>query len=87
MKHWDYDMPVWATLIAGLFGILFAGAILFGIVCLSGWLIMLLWNATLPAIFGIATLTFWQAVGIDLLITVLCGGVAKIIVKLLKALD
>lgn len=38
---------------------------------LFGWFIMLLWNALLPAIFGITTITYWQGVGLYLLTNIL----------------
>ena len=39
-----------------------------------GLVVMLLWNATLPAALGIASITFMQAVGILLLARILFGG-------------
>jgi Ca2+/H+ antiporter, TMEM165/GDT1 family len=39
-----------------------------------GSIVMLLWNSILPAIFGIATITFWQALGILILSKILFGG-------------
>ena len=35
---------------------------------------MLLWNALLPAVIGVATITFWQALGILVLAKILFGG-------------
>jgi Ca2+/H+ antiporter, TMEM165/GDT1 family len=35
---------------------------------------MLLWNALLPAILGVGTITFWQALGILVLSKILFGG-------------
>ena len=45
-----------------------AGVFVFGSV------VMLLWNALLPALFGISTITFWQALGILVLSKILFGG-------------
>ena len=45
-----------------------AGVFIFGSV------VMLLWNALLPAVFGIGTITFWQALGILVLSKILFGG-------------
>src|SRR3546814_1780309 len=42
-------------------------------VFLVGFLVMTLWNHTLPALFGISTLTFWQAVMLFLLCKILFG--------------
>lgn len=45
--------------------------ILFGLDCLFSWCGMLLWNAIMPEIFGLGTITFWQAFGIRVLATLL----------------
>ncbi|WP_423146389.1 hypothetical protein [Rubrolithibacter danxiaensis] len=44
-----------------------AGLFLIGIV------VMLLWNALLPAVFGLSTITFWQALGLFILCKLLFG--------------
>ena len=36
--------------------------------------IMLLWNALIPSIFGLATINFWQALGLFVLSRILFGG-------------
>ena len=33
-----------------------------------------IWNRTVPAVFGLKEITFWQAVGILLLASILTGG-------------
>jgi len=44
------------------------------LVCLLlGLPLMLLWNWLMPMIFGLPTLTFWQAVGINFLASILFG--------------
>lgn len=83
-KIWNYDIPVWVNLLVWFFTILIGLGVAFGFMCLNGWLIMLVWNATLPAIFGFTTLTFWQAFGLDLLTWLLFGGIGKGVVTLLK---
>ena len=40
-----------------------------------GFITMLLWNALLPDIFGIASINFWQAVGLLVLARVLFSGI------------
>ena len=45
-----------------------AGVFIFGSVA------MLLWNNLLPALFGISTITFWQAIGLLILSKILFGG-------------
>lgn len=39
-----------------------------------GWLVMALWNWLLPPLFGLGTVTFWQALGLFLLGRLLLGG-------------
>lgn len=41
---------------------------------LFGYLLMYLWNWLMPAIFGLTTITFWQAIGLCLLSKILFGG-------------
>ena len=45
-----------------------AGVFVFGSV------VMLLWNGILPAVLGVSTITFWQALGILVLSKILFGG-------------
>lgn len=44
--------------------------ILIGIFFLFSWFIMLLWNAILPAILGISTISYLQSLGIHLLLNI-----------------
>ena len=84
-RTWDYDMPVWANLLGWVIGIIIALGVIFGVLCFESWLIMLLWNATLPVVFsGVAVIGFWQSVCINLLVILLFGGVGKIITALIK---
>jgi hypothetical protein len=41
---------------------------------LGGWIVMSLWNALLPPLFGLSAISFWQALGILLLCRILFGG-------------
>jgi Ca2+/H+ antiporter, TMEM165/GDT1 family len=43
-------------------------------VLIFGGAVMLLWNAILPGVLGISTITFWQALGILVLSKILFGG-------------
>jgi hypothetical protein len=79
-RIWSDDMPIWANLLGWVIGIIIGFGLLFGVLCLEGWLAMLLWNATLPVIFsGVATISFWQSVGINILASILFGGVGRTI--------
>jgi hypothetical protein len=41
---------------------------------IGGELVMLLWNWLAPALFGLPTITFWQALGLLALCRILFGG-------------
>ena len=45
-----------------------------GLLFLFGWVVMLLWNWLMPEIFGLTTLSYWQAWGILLLSSILFKG-------------
>ena len=57
-----------------------AGWILLGIVAITGiailfgYIIMSLWNWLMPDIFGLAAITYWQAVGLFILAKISFGG-------------
>lgn len=55
---------------AGIILVLIITAIVIGF----GYVIMYLWNWLMPAIFGLTTITFWQAIGLGLLSKLLFGG-------------
>ena len=42
--------------------------------CLVGIIVTGLWNALLPALFGLKAITFWQAIGLMFLSRFLFGG-------------
>lgn len=52
-----------ATIAAGLV----AGLVLTVLIILFGFPLMLLWNWLMPTVFGLPTITFWQAVGFNLM--------------------
>jgi hypothetical protein len=41
---------------------------------LGGTVVMLLWNWLLPTLFGLRSITFWQAIGLLALCRILFGG-------------
>ncbi len=57
-----------------------AAMIVFGIIAivglaiLFGFIIMWLWNWLMPELFGLPLLTYWQAVGLFILLKILIGG-------------
>jgi hypothetical protein len=57
------------------FGFIILGALAAaGFAFVFGYFVMLLWNWLMPMIFGLTTLTFWQAAGIVLLARLIFGG-------------
>jgi hypothetical protein len=60
-RHW-----VWK-------GFAFAGFVIVGVAVLS-WVVMLLWNALLPGLFGTPPLHYLQAAGLLVLSRILLGG-------------
>ena len=77
MEHKKHNMPTWwedRTLAQKiLMGIGF-GILGLGFLALCGWVVMLLWNWLMPDIFGLKTLTFWQASGLLVLTSILFKG-------------
>ena len=57
------------TALEKLIAVILILAFAFGALCLVSWLGMLLWNALVPSLLGLGTITFWQAMGIKLMIT------------------
>lgn len=58
--------PIATTLLA--VGVVLVGFVVF--VLVFRWI----WNHTVPAVFGLKEITFWQAVGILVLASILTGG-------------
>ena len=59
--------------IAGLVVLGVIGAALFALV--FGWLVMILWNWLMPAIFHLGEIGYWQAFGIVILAKLIFGGI------------
>lgn len=58
-----------------IFGMIIFGIIaITGLAILFGFVIMWLWNWLMPEIFGLTTLTYWQSVGLFILLKLLLGG-------------
>lgn len=60
-RHWQRRAPKFV-----LFAALFVVAV--------GFVVMGLWNWLMPALFGLHSITFWQALGLFLLSKLLLGG-------------
>ncbi len=57
-----------------IFIVIFGAIAISALALLFGYVVMLLWNWLMPGIFGLGTVTFWQAVGIVILAKLLFGG-------------
>lgn len=57
------------TLVVG--ALVIVAALLF-VAVLIGFPVMWLWNWLVPTLFGLPTITFWQAVGLHFLIGLVC---------------
>lgn len=60
---------------AGCVAVIIAWAI---IAVVIGFPIKWLWNWLMPNLFGLPEISFWMALGIALLISILFGGIIKI---------
>lgn len=58
-------------------GMIIGGIVIAGVMAfLFGYFVMLLWNWLMPEIFGLTTITFWQAFGIIILSKFLFGAIS-----------
>jgi hypothetical protein len=57
-----------------IFRILRVLAIVIVAVAVFGFVVSHLWNGLMPSLFGVHTITFWQAVGLIVLARLLFGG-------------
>ena len=58
------------------------GVLIYAIIALAiGWLVMLLWNAVIPAVFGLKAITYWQGFLLSWLCSVLFKGTASVETK------
>lgn len=82
MKDWledvmdDHGVAMGCFLIVLI--VILALGLAFGVLCLQGWILMLLWNAILVPLFGFGALEFWWAVGIILISNLLFKGATTI---------
>lgn len=71
------------AIVVYIIAIVFVLGICFGLVCLEAWWAMSLWNAIIPQIFAtVGPITFWQMLGLDVLVNlILPGGIVSSAVK------
>lgn len=72
----DYSMGV--AIIVIIIAVICAIAWCFGVMCLKGWLVMLLWNWVAVDLFGAPVLSFWVAFGLCWLCSLLFKGVTTV---------
>ncbi|MGD8274972.1 MAG: hypothetical protein PVJ30_03370 [Thiohalocapsa sp.] len=58
------------TILGGLLGVVAALVLIAILTIIFRWL----WNITMPDVFGLKTLTFWQAIRVLILAGILFGG-------------
>ncbi|MBN1897308.1 MAG: hypothetical protein JW827_00905 [Spirochaetes bacterium] len=58
-------IAIGGVILAGVFGLLF------------GYFVKLLWNWLMPTLFGLGTITYWQAFGIVILGKLIFGGFGR----------
>lgn len=74
----SFDTKSWGCF-AWILAIVLILALAFGLLCLEGWLVMLLWNAVIPLIWATAPeLTFWATMGLMLLCNILFGTTVRV---------
>ena len=72
-NYWKHKMRTKSP--AVIAGWILLGAIaIVGIAILFGYIIMSLWNWLMPDLFGLTTITYWQAVGLFILAKIIFGG-------------
>ena len=69
------------TFVAGMVA---AGALL--LLALVVLVFLLVWNGTMPAVFGLKRITYWQALGILVLASILTGSYRVITTDVANAL-
>lgn len=69
---------IWSKLAELGIGCGFVATIWFVVIAVIGFPIKWLWNWIMPNIFGLPEISFWMALGIALLVSILFGGVVKV---------
>ena len=72
-NYWKHKMRTKSPAVIAGWIVLGAIAIV-GIAILFGYIIMSLWNWLMPDLFGLTTITYWQAVGLFILAKIIFGG-------------
>ena len=63
-------MPVLIGLFGALFALMFVVVVFAIVIALLQWL----WNITMPEVFGLNQITYWQAFRLILIASILFGG-------------
>jgi hypothetical protein len=74
-EWWDENRDKWYCNPGAIVAMVLGGLIIAALFAfLFGWLVMLLWNWLMPAIFGLPSITYWQGWGLVLLSHILLKG-------------
>ena len=57
--------------------VLLFGLLIVAFVAVFGWIFQYLWNWLMPSIFGLATISYWQAIGLLILSKIIFGGLGS----------
>jgi hypothetical protein len=60
-------MKLFGTILAGLLVAAGAFGVIFLLALLMGWVTMVCWNETMPYLFGLKTISYWQGVFLNIL--------------------
>jgi hypothetical protein len=72
--HMDRAIAVLISVVGVLLIFALAIALVFAGYAISGYILMLLWNWLVPALFQGPVVTFWQSVGLIFLLSILGGA-------------
>ena len=74
-EWWDENRDKWYCNPGAIIAMVLGGLIIAALFAfLFGWLVMLLWNWLMPAIFGLPVINYWQGWGLVLLSHILIKG-------------
>ena len=77
MTHPHEMKTKFERIFTGIFKVFFGIIFMLLFALLIGYVVMLLWNWLMPMIFGLGTLSFWEAVGLLILAKLFFGGLGS----------
>ena len=68
-RDWTDELGCFGTIVV----VILVFAIAFGLLMFEAWIFMLLWNWIVGEVIGWITFSFWEAVGVTLLLDIIGG--------------